>query len=462
MNRPPRSRTRAPRRRRTRLAAALLTLPAVTASLLVVPGQAVADPTTTDPTTVELERAASLKGSDLTVVQANLRSPQPFAGFQADARKVQALAPDFITYNEVAFRNDALLAPAGYKMWRTAGQYTGASPVAWRSDRWEMTARGTRQVSSYGKKPPGRTTLLGMRFASWVTLRSTVDDRVLSVVSMHAAPKVRGMPDLRRTAVRNLGTLVRELAPRGPVLVGGDFNVGARSSSYPADLLGAAQLRSTFERLQSWFATGDHGGNTIDYLFVRDAGQLEADVHFPVELNSDHDAVVAGLSWTTKAPGATVEVRNDPAGEVKAQRAVVVENLREIRSAPVGGVVQVATQGLTLRAVYRDLLAAVERGVKVRYVTRGSRLSEHEVLLAARLRASAGSSFRQCIGSCAAQWRASQMPSVVLVSKVDGTPRSTVGSTRRMRAGMVQRAARSVSTTRSSSLAAAVAAFQYR
>ncbi|GAA0981432.1 hypothetical protein ENKNEFLB_03280 [Nocardioides aquaticus] len=462
MNHPPRPRTRAPRSRRTRLVAALLTLPAVTASLLVAPVPAVADPTGTDPTVVELERAASLKGSDLTIVQANLRSPQPFAGFQADARKVQGFAPDFITYNEVAFRNDALLAPAGYKMWRTAGQYTGASPVAWRSDRWEMTARGTRQVSSYGKKPPGRTTLLGMRFASWVTLRSTIDDRVLSVISMHAAPKVRGMPDLRRTAVRNLGTLVRELAPRGPVLVGGDFNVGARSTSYPADLLGAAQLRSTFERLQSWFGTGDHGGNTIDYLFVRDAGQLEADVHFPVELNSDHDAVVAGLSWTTKAPGATVEVRNDPGGEVAQQRAVVVENLREIRSAPVGGLVQVATQGLTLRAVYRDLLAAVERGVKVRYVTRGSRLSEHEALLAARLRASAGSSFRQCTASCAAQWRTHQMPSVVLVSRVDGTPRSTVSSTRRMRAGMVQRAARAVSTTRSSSLAAAVAAFQYR
>ena len=121
-------------------------------------------------------------------------------------------------------------------------------------------------------------------------------------------------------------------------------------------------------------------------------------------------------------------------------------------------------QQINLHRISRSYVERFMRdaGVKVRYVTRGSRLSEHEALLSARLRASAGSSFRQCTASCAAQWRTSQMPSVVLVSRADGTPRSTVGSTRRMRAGMVQRAARAVSTTRSSSLTAAVAAFQYR
>lgn len=454
MNPPPRSRTRAPGRRRTRLAALLLAAPAVALSLLTVPGQAAADPLVVE------EPAGSTAGSDLTIVQANLRSPQPLGQFKADALEVQSYQPDFITYNEVAFRADALLAPDGYAMWRTPGQYTGASPVAWRTDRWVQVDRGTRQVSSYDQKPPGRTTLLGMRYASWVTLRSTIDDRVLSVVSMHAAPFVRGMPDLRRPAVRNLGILVRELAPRGPVLVGGDFNVGARSASYPRDLLDAAQLTSTFELLNSWFPTGDHGGYTIDYVFVRAEDHLKADVHFPVELNSDHDAVVAGLSWTSEAPGRLVEIRNDPAGDPREQRAVVIENLREIRSAPADGILQVSTQGLTLRTVYRELVAAADRGVRVRYVTRGARLSDLEVALASRLRATTGSGFRQC--DCATSWRATQMPSVVLVRAADGTPRSMVGSTRRLRDAMALRATRAVSTTRMSSLDAAVAAFRAR
>lgn len=457
MNPPPRPRTRAPRRRRTRLAALLLAAPAVTLSLLTAPGQAAAGPSA-----AAAPSARTTEGSDLTIVQTNLRSPMPLGQFKADALEVQSLQPDFITYNEVAFRADALLAPDGYAMWRTPGQYTGASPVAWRTDRWVQVDEGTRQLSSYDKKPPGRTTLLGLRYASWVTLRSPIDDRVISVVSMHAAPPVRGMPDQRRIAVGNLGTLVRGLAPRGPVLVGGDFNVAARSASYPRDLLDGAQLTSTFELLKSWFPTGDHFGHTIDYVFVRDEGHLKADVHFPVELNSDHDAVVAGLSWTTEAPGRVVEVRNDPTGDTQEQRAVVRENMREIRSAPAGGVLQVSTQGMTLRAVYRELIAAVDRGVRVRYVTRGNRLSDLEVALASRLRVTAGSTFRQCVGECARSWRSTQMPSVVLVSAPDGTPRSMVGSTRRLRDSMVLRAARAVSTTRSSSLAEAVAAFRAR
>ena len=49
--------------------------------------------------------------SDITVVTANLRSPQPATGFQQDAAEVLAQNPDLITYNEVGFRQDQFLAP---------------------------------------------------------------------------------------------------------------------------------------------------------------------------------------------------------------------------------------------------------------------------------------------------------------------------------------------------------------
>lgn len=459
MIRPPRPVLRVPRRRRARAAAVLLAAPAVALTLLVAPGQAASG----SPSAATSAGAApSTEGSDITIVQANLRSPQPYANFQEDASTIQAMAPDFITYNEVAFRADEFLAPEGYSLWRTPGQYTGASPVAWRTDDWTVEAKGTRQVSSYDKKPPGRQTLLGMRYASWVTLRSRTDDRVLSVVSMHAAPKVRGMPDLRRPAVRNLGKLVDELGPQGPVLVGGDFNFGARSASYPADLLEAAKLRSTFELLQSWFPTGDHGGYTIDFIFVRRSEELFPDVHFPVELNSDHDAVVAGLSWNTTAPSSTVEVRNVPEGEVEERRAVSTAVVDEIRSAEPGGVVQVSTRGMMLRHVHRALLASVEEGVRVRYVTRSPRLTDREEALSTALRSRRGSSFKVCTDDCAAAWKAGQAPSVVLVRDDAGTPTSTVSASRRLRDSLVALSSQAVVSTSSYHLGEAAAAFSRR
>ena len=47
------------------------------------------------------------------------------------------------------------------------------------------------------------------------------------------------MPDLLRRSVTRLGLLVDRLAPTGPVLVGGDFNVHFKSGRYPRDILDA-------------------------------------------------------------------------------------------------------------------------------------------------------------------------------------------------------------------------------
>jgi len=141
---------------------------------------------------------------------------------------------------------------------------------------------------------------------------------------------------------------------------------------------------------------------------------------------------------------------------------VATEVVRQIRSAQPGGVLQVSTRGMTLRHVHRALMAAVEEGVRVHYVTRSRRLTDREATLADALQSARSGSFGACVGDCAAAWKTDQMPSVVLVSDAGGTPTSVVGATRRLRDSLITSSARAVVSTSSARLADAVAAFARR
>jgi endonuclease/exonuclease/phosphatase family metal-dependent hydrolase len=236
------------------------------------------------------------------LVQANIRSNLSVRRFARDAREVVATRPDVITYNEVPERADRRLAPSGYALYRShRNRYTKATPVAWRTSRWRKVDHGTYRFSNYRRKPDGRRVRLGLRFANWVTLEAR-NGRKLSVVSAHVAPPDDDMPDLLRRSVRRIGGLVADLAPRGPVLVGGDFNVHYPGDRYPRNLLEAARMRPTYDTLGSYFPTGDHYGSTIDYVFNRGKAKLRAERHRRIELHSDHDAVVADLGWRVDAP----------------------------------------------------------------------------------------------------------------------------------------------------------------
>ena len=101
--------------------------------------------------------------------------------------------PDFITYNEVPFRPDAILAPPGYALFRTPGQYTGETPVAWRTDSWTAINQGTTTVSYKKGQLPGQKVEWGIRYANWVTLQG-IDGHVISVISAHLAPRQRDHP----------------------------------------------------------------------------------------------------------------------------------------------------------------------------------------------------------------------------------------------------------------------------
>ena len=428
-----------------RTVATLLVGATAFAGVMLVPGPAQARPSTA--------------GSDITIIQANLLSPQADRRFQRDAAEVLSYGPDLITYNEVGFRRDGFLAPPGYAIYRPTGRYQKPTPVVWRTDRFTDLGHGTFRISNWRGRPPGKKTELGRRWANWVTL-GTDDGRTLSLVSTHIAPKTRGMPDLRRGSVARLRVLVDRLAARGPVLVGGDFNMHYLSSAYPEDLFEAADLKSTFELRGTRFATGDHHGATIDYLFIRGSEQFTVDTHFPVELNSDHDAVVAGLSWVGDPDYTVTTVRNRPRGDRAEQRAVLAAVRRQILGAEVGGRVQLATKDTQLAGVVRALRRANANGVRVQVTTRSDSLTRREKSLQRSLKATPGSWVRRCVGACSRSWDRSHPPTLLLVSDASGQPVAATEVSRRLIPEVVERRTRARIETGPISLAAAQDAFR--
>ncbi|WP_432479391.1 hypothetical protein [Nocardioides sp. GXQ0305] len=365
------------------------------------------------------EAGATSTDSDLTVIHANILSRLSVKRFQADVREVLAKKPDIVTYNEVPVRQDAVLAPTGYDIHRKfQNRYTQATAVAWRTDRWTLVDSGTSRVSNYRKVPEGRNIKLGLRYANWVTLRDT-DGRQLSVVAAHVAPLDDDMPDLLRPSVRRIGELVTRLAPAGPVLVGGDFNVHYTSGRYPEDLFDAARMVPTYDALGDHFATGDHHGATIDYLFKR--GPLSVDAHSRFELNSDHDAVRADLSWKADAPKVTQQFVSDPAGSPEAKRVVVAEIREGLRAAGQGTSVELVSSGFGPYRLYRPVRQAISRGVEVRLTTRSAKLTERERNVARLIReeGASGSAVVRCRDACERAWRRSGMARGFLLMRDD-------------------------------------------
>lgn len=347
---------------------------------------------------------------DVTMVQANIKTAKNT--FEADVDRVMAEDPDFISYNEVSYRQGTKLAPEGYSLHRSVrNRYTAATPVAWKHPKWTKVEAGTFRISGVRKVPDGKKTKLGLRFANWATLRSE-EGRVLSIVSVHVSPtfKLDGKKvDLIRPSVRRLGKLVGQLAPAGPVLVGGDFNVHYKSRRYPRDLFKKAGLVPTYDTMGNYFATGDHQGATIDYLFNRGAGELETVRHGRKELASDHDAVIGGFDWKVDAAEETTRIVSNPDGTAAERWAAIGAMADRIRSTNPGQSVDVLTGRLSQRNLFRALRNAVTRGVHVRVTTRSKRLSTLEKRFRRHAEDYAKSRLTRCRSACKDRWRASDM-----------------------------------------------------
>lgn len=382
--------------------------------------------------------------SDVTVVQANINSRLSVADFREDVTKVLAVKPDFITYNEVPLRANEVLAPGVYDVHRDmTNRYTAATAVAWRTDRWTMVDSGTRQISNYRKRIPGKNVKLGWRFVNWVTVQSD-DGREVSVISVHVAPPFRAEGrewDLSSSSVKKLGVLVGELAPRGPVLASGDFNFHYQGPRYAREELAAADLVPTFDVLGDWFVTSDHGAFAIDYSFNRGEGKLVAEQHRRFELNSDHDAVVAGYDWLGDAPEETTTYVNDPDGTIEERKRVLNVVAGAVRDAKSGSTIDVVSSDLGQLRLVRRLRWAIERGVHVQVVTRSANLTPREQSIA-RTAAAVGdpdSWVRQCDRACARGWYdLGGKPGFLLVSDAAGNPTQRIDVTRNLSTNMVQ------------------------
>lgn len=397
------------------LAMATLAVPAVSAISFATPAAAApgaASSSNDDPAV-----------SDITMVQANIYTGLTVERFQKDVATVLSIQPDFVTYNEVPFRSDAVMAPTGYSIYRDMrNRFTAATPVAWRSDKWTALNQGVFRISNWRGKPKGRVVEIGRRFANWVTLQD-VDGRTVSVVSVHVAPLDKNMPDLLRRSVERLTILTDRLSVAGPVLVGGDFNVHYKSGRYPRDLLEPHALVPTFDTLGYYFPTGDHQDATIDYVFARGAEKIVADQHYPVELKSDHDAVVAGLSWVEDLPTDTILVRSDPNGGTAARRSVLRALKKGINNAPAGATLRMVSTRVDLFAARSRLVAAARRGVSVQVSVVKRPLTAAEVKLRQQLSDTAqGNSWvQECQEACAQAWSGSSPPrTLILVSDAAG------------------------------------------
>lgn len=342
-----------------------------TARATTSPTASPTSPTTSATPTVDPEPVTSVE-----VVQANIKSGTEFGKFTSDLRKVFKTCPDFVTYNEVPMRQPQYLAPPGYAIWRTPGQYMGATPVVWRTDRWTAEARGTTMISNKQGYGRGQHVMWGVRYANWVTLRSYDGRQTVSLVSVHIAPKSARTTQLLGPSIERLGALVGQLSASGPVLVGGDFNRHYRSSEYPRALLSSFGMNAVYDLSGRYAPTGDHFGATIDYVMVRPASVFTVLSQTTRELYSDHDALVVELSLPERTSGEPVisfsagTTVNDPASTLQRARSTVIRSiLKAVTHVPDDGELRVETSSLDMRRVAGKLLTAARRGVTLKVVT---------------------------------------------------------------------------------------------
>ncbi|WP_328529061.1 endonuclease/exonuclease/phosphatase family protein [Nocardioides sp. NBC_00368] len=342
----------------------------------ILGGALVAVRDSTAPAPTELESVA-YSPTRYRMVQANIKASMGTARFKRDVRKVVGTAPDFITYNEVNGRRTADLEPGRYRVWRKGGDsYRSATAVAWDNDKWSAASKGIHQISNKRGKPADQRLHWGIRYANWVTLENRATGRNVSVVAVHFAPKSKYYGDLVRPSARALNVLVKALARRGPVVVGGDLNVQYDGSRYPRDIFAEQHLVPTYDVTEQAPVT-HRRTSTIDYVLARGIARFATGNQRAFGLESDHNAVrvdfsplpvtsTEGSARVGFGPGVVV---TDPGLSVAEEQSVLRTVLKSVNSARRGQVVHLATRALTNGRVVRALKRAKSRGVRVQVVT---------------------------------------------------------------------------------------------
>jgi endonuclease/exonuclease/phosphatase (EEP) superfamily protein YafD len=246
------------------------------------------------------------KPRTVRIVQANMYYRMSASQFASDLSRVVAARPDFVTLNETYRRSLGEIEPSGYSAFRAEGPFDAReTPVLWRTDLWKKAESGTYLMHGVSGK-------FGIRYSNWVVLKARKGGQTVSVISVHASPGPTGRR-LLGDYIAALGRLIEPLRTRGPVLIAGDFNINYLSGGRTPLVAGLAGYgaHSTFETLGEpiggWRT--DHGGGTIDYVFVSGASAVAQVVSGLTY--SDHRMITASVRLPSvpklvfSKPGAT-------------------------------------------------------------------------------------------------------------------------------------------------------------
>ena len=375
------------------------------------------------------------------MVQANIKASMGTARFKRDVREVVGTDPDFITYNEVNGRRSADLEPGRYRVWRKGGDpYRSATAVAWDNDKWAAASKGIHQISNKRGKAAGQRLHWGIRYANWVTLENRATGRNVSVVAVHFAPKSKHYGDLVRPSARALNVLVKALARRGPVVVGGDLNVQYDGSRYPRDIFAEQHLVPTYDVTEQAPATYRRS-STIDYVLARGIARFATGNQRAFGLESDHNALrvdfsplpvtsTEGSSRVGFGPGVVV---TDPGLSVAEEQSVLRTVLKSVNSAKRGQVVHLATRSLTNDRVVRALKRAKSRGVRVQVVT-AERTTTDEMRSLQRVLGKDVDKGSWAVPRARGYDRADLRATVLLISRTGATPAFAFSSSTQMSA----------------------------
>jgi len=346
--------------RRLRALPATVVALAVLAALLVLAAARPGERPALEPTAADTGSAGGIR-----LVQANIKSGMSGSRTAADLGQVFAQVPDFITYNEVSSRPDALLAPPGYAIQRTPGTYTGATAVVWDTTRWTKIAAGTYNISNVWGKTKKQKVHWGVRYANWVTVRNA-EGKTVSVVAVHFAPASKYTTGLTVPSYQRLAGLAQTLSASGPVLVAGDVNVNFRSGAYPRTEIGALGLVNVFDLFGAAPATHDSGA-VIDHAYLYQGDPLLPVTNLTtVPLHSDHHLLVVDLGNVGPRAGAFAPGWVSNKDDAKATYRLVRS---AIDQAPPGSALHLATKKLAGKGVYKAIVNARARGVEVQIIT---------------------------------------------------------------------------------------------
>ena len=305
----------------------------------------------------------------IRLVQANVKSGMSVAKTTPDINKVYAQQPDFITFNEVSGRSDAMLTRPGYALQRTPGTYTGATAVAWDTTRWTKIASGTYQVSNMRGKTKKQKIEWGIRYANWVTVRNNADGRTMSVVAVHVSPIDKYTQGITIPSYQRVAALAKTLSAHGPVVMAGDFNVNYHSKAYPRAEIASLGLVNVFDLWGSAPATHDSGA-VIDHVYLYKGDSLLPVTNLvTMPLNSDHRLLMVDLGTVAARVGA---FSPGAVANSKSRRAAAMKMFQTaLNHAPKGSALHLATKTLpaNANAVYKAIKKARARGVNVQIIS---------------------------------------------------------------------------------------------